>query len=103
MYNQVLDVSLCPASSVILCNTVRDLDDMDMDGTLDVAVWGSNTEGQNCLLPFLHNSNLSFAMAQLATMQETTNPFFISFGNNNGQKSVGLLAYMNGGRTFLKY
>jgi hypothetical protein len=36
-------------------------------------------------------------------MQTTANPFIISFGVNNAQKTIGLLVYQNGSRVILKF
>lgn len=79
-----------------------DLDDMDMDGLLDILVWGS-ANGSSCLLPFQQQQQNNFVQRSATIMTKTANPFVISYGPNNAQKTVGLLVYQNGSRVILKY
>jgi hypothetical protein len=78
------------------------LDDLDSDGLLDVVVWGM-MENNNCLQPFIQTKSGSFVAGQVLTMQVTSNPFVISYGINNAEKSTALLTFVNGSRTILKY
>lgn len=92
---QTINTTDCPISSVFLY-------DLDLNGFLDVVVWGT-VNNQNCVLPFIHQSNGTFVKATQILMQPTSNPFVVSFGPNNGQKTIALAAYQNGSRVLLKY
>lgn len=45
----------------------RELDDMDMDGMLDILIWGS-VNGMNCLLPFQQQQQNTFVQRTVTTM-----------------------------------
>jgi hypothetical protein len=80
---------------------------MNIDGLLDIVVWGT-INNQNCLLPYLHinnnQTNSSFVKGNLLTMPITSNPFVVSYGVDNGpNKTIALLIYMNNIRSLLKY
>lgn len=55
---------------------------MDINGLLDIVVWGS-AGGQNCLLPFIHQPDFTFAKGAVLAMPNTSNPFVIAYGTNN--------------------
>lgn len=96
---------ILPIVLFLLCFYVTlslSLDDLDLNGFLDVVVWGT-VNNQNCILPFIHQSNGTFLKATQILMQPTSNPFIVSFGQNNGQKTIALAAYQNGSRVLLKY
>ena len=78
------------------------VDDIDLNGLLDIVIWGT-INNQNCLQPFIHQTNNTYIASQLLTMEPTSDPIVISFGPDNLEKTIGLLVYMNGSRAILKY
>ena len=66
--NQSLDASTCPVQSVFLCKYYRYLDDLDLNGLLDIVIWGTTENNLNCLLPYIHQAGSTFVKGQTLTM-----------------------------------
>ena len=91
----------CEVSSVFLCTYMNDADDANLDGLLDVTIWGEALN-QNCLMPFIQQ-NMTFSPLNTRFMDKTSQPFVISFGGNNGrEKTNALCIFENGTRLLLK-
>lgn len=75
---------------------------MDLNGLLDIVIWGS-VNNQSCILPYNHLPNNTYSPSSILTMQSTSNPIVISYGPDNNQRTIGLLVFMNGSRALLKY
>lgn len=85
-----------------LCRFVSYVDDADLNGLLDIVVWGTVND-QNCLLPFIQQSGQTYSKSPLTTTPPTSNPFLLSFGANNAQKTITLALYQTNTRILLKY
>lgn len=85
-----------------LCRFVCYVDDADLNGLLDIVVWGT-VNNQNCLLPFIQQSGQTYSKSPLTTTPPTSNPFLLSFGANNAQKTITLALYQTNTRILLKY
>lgn len=99
----VISPEECEIESTFLCNLLHYTVDADVNGLLDITIWGTNGD-ENCLLLYLHEPKLNFAMAASRSLAETTQPFVLSYGGDNGRQKVNsLCVYENGSRTLLKY
>lgn len=80
------------------------VDDINQDGTTDIAIWGGSNDS-NCLVSYFYNETThEFTHGPTySNIEPTTNPFVISYGQTIQNKTIGLLVFLNGSRTLLTY
>ena len=80
---------------------------MNLDGWVDVVVWGLQDNKTNCIVSYLYSPNSTnntfVSGPQYTGINQTSNPFVISYGKSNAEKSIGLLLFLNGNRAILNY
>jgi len=82
------------------------LDDANGDSSLDITVWGVNTDGNNCLYPLIQNNsqflpNLTNALTFPATTQPSL--FETNIPLAGTQVRTNCLLIFNGGQRMIIY
>ena len=72
------------------------IDDVNLDGILDISIWGQYSNGSNCLYPILQSDSHQFApgLDTPSTYDATTQPIIFETSTvMQGAKTTCLLLY----------